>query len=157
MQTTTKPYVIGAGEGEGIWFLNTLFTVKAGADQTDGRFTFMIQNCPPGFAPPRHVHKSETEAFFMLDGTMTVTSGDIDREVGPGDFALLPQGIPHGFCVPEKGPASFIHLTAPGRFDHFAREIGEPARRLVLPEPSDLDIEKFLATLPRYDLEVFTE
>lgn len=117
----------------------------------------MIQLCPPGFAPPRHVHHSETEAFFMLDGTMTLSCADIERQVGPGDFALLPQGIPHGFRVPETGIARFIHLTSPGKFDHFARTIGEPAERLVLPKPSDLDVEKFLATLPEYDLEVFTE
>ena len=155
--TTTKPYVVDAGQGEGIWFLNTLFTVKASADQTEGRFTFMEQLCPPGFAPPRHVHYAETEAFYMLDGSMTVSVADIERQVGPGGFALLPQGIPHGFQVPESGPARFIHLTAPGQFDKFAREIGEPATALVLPEPSELDVEKFLATLPAYHLGVFSE
>lgn len=152
-----RPYVIDQGTGEGIWFLNTLFTVKAGADQTQGRFTFMEQLCPPGFSPPRHVHHAETEAFFMLDGTMTVFCADVEREVSPGDFALLPQGIPHGFQVPTTGPARFIHLTAPGQFDRFAREVGEPASALVLPEPSELDVQKFLATLPRYDLDIFTE
>lgn len=155
--TTTKPYVVDAGQGEGIWFLNTLFTVKAGADQTEGRFTFMEQLCPPGFAPPRHVHYAETEAFYMLDGTVTVSVADIERQVGPGDFALLPQGIPHGFHVPESGPARFIHLTAPGQFDKFAREIGEPATAFVLPEPSALDVTKFLATLPRYNLGAYSE
>lgn len=152
-----RPYVIDQGTGEGIWFLNTLFTVKAGADQTQGRFTFMEQLCPPGFSPPRHVHHAETEAFYMLEGTMTVFCADIEREVRPGDFALLPQGIPHGFQVPESNIARFIHLTAPGQFDRFAREIGEPATSLVLPEPSDLDVERFLATIPAYGLDVFTE
>lgn len=156
-QTTQRPYLIDRGQGEGIWFLNTLFTVKAGADQTEGRFTFMEQLCPPGFSPPRHVHYAETEAFYMLDGTMTVFCADIEREVGPGDFALLPQGIPHGFQVPETSAARFIHLTAPGQFDHFAREIGQPASSLVLPEPSDLDVDRFLTALPAYGLDVFTE
>lgn len=152
---TTKPYVIDSGQGEGIWFLNTLFTVKAGAAQTEGRF--MEQLCPPGFSPPRHVHHTETEAFYMLEGSMIVFVADIERRVGPGDFALLPQGIPHGFQVPDSGPARFIHLTAPGQFDRFAREIGEPATALVLPEPSDLDVDEFLKTLPRYGLGVYTD
>ncbi len=155
--STTRPYVLDAGHGEGIWFLNTLFTVKAGADQTVGRFTFMEQLCPPGFAPPRHLHYSETEAFYMLEGTMTVFCADLERQMAPGDFALLPQGIPHGFQVPDSGPARFIHLTAPGQFDRFARAIGEPTQELVLPEPSDVDIERFLATLPAFGLSVFTD
>ncbi len=153
----TRPYVLDAGDGEGIWFLNTLFTVKAGAGETEGRFTFMEQLCPPGFAPPRHVHHGETEAFYMLEGTMTVFCADVEREVGPGDFALLPQGIPHGFHVPETAPARFIHLTAPGQFDRFAREVGRPATELELPEPVDLDVDGFLAALPEYDLAVFTD
>lgn len=158
MTTHSKgPYVVDAGHGEGIWFLNTLFTVKAGADNTAGRFTFMEQLCPPGFAPPVHVHHAETEAFYMLEGTMTLFCADVLRRLHPGDFALLPQGVPHGFQVPATGPARFIHLTAPGQFDHFAREVGRPATELVLPEPTDLDVDVFLSTLPRYELGVYTE
>ncbi len=154
---TTLPYVLDEGTGEGIWFLNTLFTVKAGADDTEGHFTFMEQLCPPGFAPPRHVHHDEVEAFYMLEGTMSVSVADIERHVQPGDFVLLPRGVPHGFQVPESGPARFIHLTSPGQFDHFAREIGEPAAELVIPEPKPVDVERFMATIPRYGLGIFTE
>src|SRR5919112_4362925 len=142
--TETAPYLLRTGHGEGIWFLNTLFTVKAGAEQAEGAFTFMEQLCPPGFAPPRHVHYAETEAFYMLEGTMTVSCGDVQDEVGPGDFMLLPRGIPHGFVVPQTGPARFIHLTAPGQFDHFAREVGQPAPQLVIPPPTDPNVETLL-------------
>lgn len=155
--TQVTPYLLRSGHGEGIWFLNTLFTVKAGAAQAGGAFTFMEQLCPPGFAPPRHVHYAETEAFYMLEGTMTVSCGAVQDDVGPGDFMLLPQGIPHGFVVPPSGPARFIHLTAPGQFDHFAREVGEPAAELVIPEPSDPDIRTLLDAADRYQLGILTE
>jgi mannose-6-phosphate isomerase-like protein (cupin superfamily) len=149
------PYVVRAGEGEGIWFLSTLFTVKAGAQAAEGAFTFLEQWCPPGFAPPQHVHYAETEAFYMLAGTMTVACGSVHTDVGPGDFMLLPRGIPHGFTVPASAPARFIHLTAPGQFDHFAREVGRPASALVLPEPEEPDMELFVATADRYQLGIF--
>lgn len=160
MTTTQRagaPYVLRAGEGEGIWFLNTLFTVKAGADAADGAFTFMEQQCPAGFAPPPHVHHAETEAFYMLEGTMTVSCGDVRGEVGPGDFVLLPRGIPHGFAVPWSGPARFIHLTAPGQFDSFAREVGEPARELAIPPQTEPDVERLLAAAERYRVGILTE
>lgn len=157
MQSNGRPYVVDAGEGEGIWFLNTLFTVKAGADQTDGAFTWMEQLCPPGFAPPFHVHYSETEAFFMIDGAMTVFCDGIERDVGRGDFVLLPARIPHGFRVAESGPARFVHMTAPGRFDDMARELGQPASSLVLPEPSEPNVERLLAVMERYDLGIFPD
>ncbi len=151
------PYLRRAGEGEGIWFLNTLFTVKAGADQAEGAFTFLEQLCPPGFAPPPHVHYAETEAFYMLEGKMHFSAGDVQGEAGPGDFVLLPRGIPHGFVVPWDGPARFIHLTSPGQFDHFAREVGEPAKELVIPEPSDPDVDRLLEAAARYQLGILTE
>ncbi len=151
------PVLRRAGQGEGIWFLNTLFTVKAGADEAGGSFTFMEQLCPPGFAPPPHVHYRETEAFYLLDGTLSVTCGDLREQLFPGDFLLLPAGVPHGFAVGEAGPARFIHLTSPGQFDHFAREVGEPASDLVLPPPSDPDVEKLLDAAARYQLGILTE
>jgi mannose-6-phosphate isomerase-like protein (cupin superfamily) len=156
-ETDGHPYLLRAGDGEGIWFLNTLFTVKAGAEQAEGAFTFMEQLCPPGFAPPRHVHYAETEAFYMLEGAMTVSCGNVQDDVGPGDFMLLPRGIPHGFVVPPSGPARFIHLTAPGQFDHFAREVGQPASELVIPPPADPDVGALLAAADRYQLGILTE
>jgi mannose-6-phosphate isomerase-like protein (cupin superfamily) len=149
------PYVVRAGRGEGIWFLSTLLTVKAGTEAAEGAFTFLEQWCPPGFAPPQHVHHAETEAFYMLAGSMTVACGSVHTDVGPGDFMLLPRGIPHGFTVPESAPARFIHLTAPGQFDHFAREVGQPASALVLPQVEEPDMDEFVATANRYQLGIF--
>jgi hypothetical protein len=93
----------------------------------------------------------------MLEGTMTVSCGDVQDDVGPGDFMLLPRGIPHGFVVPLSGPARFIHLTAPGQFDHFAREVGQPAAELVIPPPTDPNIGTLLDAAARYQLGILTE
>jgi hypothetical protein len=68
---------------------------------------------------------------------------------------LLPRGIPHGFTVPESAPARFVHLTAPGQFDHFAREVGQPASALVLPQVEEPDMDEFVATANRYQLGIF--
>lgn len=157
MDGLNKPYIVDAGKGEDVWFLNTLITIKAGAKETGGAFSWLEQLCPAGFAPPRHVHYAETEAFYMLEGTMTLSCGDLERDVEPGDFALLPRGIPHGFVVPSTGPARFIHLTAPGRFDHFVRELGEPATAPVIPEPTEPDMDTLFATLERYDFDLLSE
>lgn len=146
--------VVRAGQGEGIWFLNTLLTVKAGAGAAQGAFTWLEQLCPPGFAPPPHVHEAETEAFYLLDGRMTVTCAGVTAELVPGDFVLLPRGVPHGFAVDRAGPARFIHLTAPGQFDHFAREVGEPAGGLRLPEPREPDLAELREVAARYRLGI---
>lgn len=50
----------------------------------------------------------ETEAFHELEGTTTVSCGDVHGDVGPGDSMPLPRGIPHAFSVSSSGPAQFV-------------------------------------------------
>lgn len=47
------PYALSRDEGQSIWFLGTLVTVKAGAAATGNGFTLIEQVLPPGFAPRR--------------------------------------------------------------------------------------------------------
>jgi hypothetical protein len=49
--------------------------IKAGAEETKGGFTLIEQVAPAGFAPPLHVHRDEDEAFYVLEGEITVTCG----------------------------------------------------------------------------------
>jgi quercetin dioxygenase-like cupin family protein len=61
--------------------------------------------CPAGFGPPPHLHHREDEAFYVLEGQMTVTCGEQTWTATPGSFVLLPRGIPHAFTVAAPGRA----------------------------------------------------
>ncbi len=76
MSFSHEGYHHGADEGEAIWFGDALMTVKAGAGDTHGAFTFIECLAPEGFAPRMHVHSGEDEAFYVLSGEMTVACGD---------------------------------------------------------------------------------
>jgi quercetin dioxygenase-like cupin family protein len=154
MSFSQDGYALGEGQGEGIWFLNTLMTVKAGTDQTRGAFTLIEQVCPPGFATPPHIHRSEEEGFYVLDGELTVTCGGKTWTVVPGGFVLLPRGIAHGFTVSPTGPAKLLQITSPARFERFAAELGEPARQPTLPPPSPPDVAKLMALMAKFDYEI---
>jgi hypothetical protein len=43
-----------------------------------------------------------------------------------------------------------LQLTAPGKFERFAAEAGEPAQQLTLPPPSAPDVPKLLALMAKY-------
>jgi 2-polyprenyl-6-methoxyphenol hydroxylase-like FAD-dependent oxidoreductase/quercetin dioxygenase-like cupin family protein len=47
------------------------------------------------FVPP-HIHPTQDEYVYMLDGTMTLVTGDQERTATAGDLIRLPQGEPHG-------------------------------------------------------------
>jgi len=150
----TRGFLRSTGEGEAFWFLGTLMTVKAKSEDTRGGFTLVEQIAPPGFGPPPHVHKSEEEAFFLLEGSISVTCGEDSWRVESGGFVFLPRGVPHAFRVGDEGPARLLQITSPAQFEKFMAEVGEPATERVLPPPSVPDVPRLLAAAAKYDYEI---
>lgn len=58
-------YALGPNEGDALWFLNTLATIRAGGDEPSGSFTFVEFLLPPDFGPPPHIHHKEDEAWCV--------------------------------------------------------------------------------------------
>lgn len=56
-------------------------------------------------ATPTHVHTCESEAWFVLDGTITYRAGTELVELTAGDFIYLPRNVPHAFGITGKTPA----------------------------------------------------
>lgn len=141
MTTTApgRPYVLRSGEGESLWFLGNLVTIKATGDRTRGALTVAEFLNPAGFAPPLHRHLVEDEAFFVLEGHARFWCGDQAFDAGPGDFVLLPVDLPHTFLVGPDQPLRALQITTPSGFEGFAAEVGEPAAQLRLPDPGPVD------------------
>ncbi len=153
--TISQPgYVLDEGDGESIWFLGTLMTVKAGGAQTNNAFTLLEWSAPPGFSPPPHVHRREDEAFYILEGEMSVTCGDESWTASAGSFVFLPKGIQHGFTVTSSGPLRGLQLTSPAGFERFISEAGEPAMTASLPPAASPDIPKLLRAAERSQIEI---
>jgi mannose-6-phosphate isomerase-like protein (cupin superfamily) len=136
---STPPYVRRDGEGEALWFLGCLVTVKATGAETGGRLTVVEFVNPPGFAPPLHRHLDEDEMFYVLSGTAQFRCDGEVLTAGPGDFVLLPARLPHTFVVGAGEPLRTLQITTPSGFEHFAAEVGEPAGARRLPEPGPID------------------
>jgi mannose-6-phosphate isomerase-like protein (cupin superfamily) len=136
---TVDPYVLTAEQGDAFWFLGNLVTIKAGAAQTRGRLTVAEFLNPPGFAPPLHRHVEEDEAFYILDGSAEFRCGDHILQAGPGDFVLLPVGLPHTFIVGADQPLRCLQITTPGGFESFAAAAGQIAPERRLPDPGPID------------------
>jgi mannose-6-phosphate isomerase-like protein (cupin superfamily) len=147
-------YHCGAGEGEAVWFLDTLMTVKAGAAETHGTFTFIECLAPEGFGPPLHVHYGEDEAFYIVSGAMIVVCGEQSWTSTAGSFVVLPRDVPHQFIVTSTEPCRLLQVTAPGGFEHFIGEVGRRAETLSLPEPTVPDIAALAAVATRHGYEV---
>ena len=71
--------------------------------------------------PDPHFHRTITEAFYVLDGTVRIHDGRGWADRRPGDFVWVPEGAIHGFRNESGEPASMLILFAPGapREDYF--------------------------------------
>jgi mannose-6-phosphate isomerase-like protein (cupin superfamily) len=136
--TAVAPYLLGPDDGEALWFLGNLVTLKATAAQTGGALTVAHFVNPAGFAPPLHRHLVEDEMFYVLAGTVRFLAGDAVLDAGPGDFVLLPKTVPHTFVVGDE-PLHALQLTTPAGFEDFAAVVGVPAERRELPVPGPVD------------------
>jgi quercetin dioxygenase-like cupin family protein len=64
--------------------------------------------------PGPHFHRTISESFYVLAGTIRLFDGTSWRDGRPGDFLLVPEGGLHGFKNESGEPASMLILFAPG-------------------------------------------
>ena len=121
------------GEGEPLWFLDTLMEVKLSSAGGDGALSVLEQLAPPGSATPMHRHDATDEHFYVLEGEVVFHSAAGARRCGPGSFVSVPRGTEHAFRVSDAGPARLLVLSAPGRFEEFVRAVSRPAEGRTIP------------------------
>ncbi|MDR8414702.1 cupin domain-containing protein [Nonomuraea sp. 3-1Str] len=61
-----------------------------------------------------HFHRTMTESFYVLDGTVRLFNGDRWIDGNPGDFLFVPEGGIHGFRNESGAPATMLILFTPG-------------------------------------------
>jgi quercetin dioxygenase-like cupin family protein len=127
------------------WFLNALHIFLTDNESTGGAYSLIHLTAPPGLATPYHVHHTEDEAFYLLDGELTVICGEAKTVLGAGGYIFLPRGVPHGFrCNSEKSSRVLIHVM-PGTESGFVGmmlEMAVPVTGRVLPEPTPRDFQR---------------
>src|SRR5262245_65757899 len=73
---TTEPIIRGPGEGKVVGVLRDRSTFKVLPDETRGAYAILEQTIPAGHGPPLHVHRHETEIFYVLEGQFEITLGE---------------------------------------------------------------------------------
>jgi mannose-6-phosphate isomerase-like protein (cupin superfamily) len=96
--------------------------------------------------PEPHFHRSISESFYVLSGTIRMYDGREWVDGQPGDFLFVPEGGVHAFRNESGSPASMLILFAPGadREDYF-ETLDRVGRGLVM------DDEQRAAFFVRHD------
>ena len=125
MSEGPRPIVLGPGEGQTVQGpAGGPLTFKARGEQTGGLLTAIENEIAPGDGPPVHVHASEDEYWYVIEGTLRFRIGDELSEAPAGSFVFVPRGVPHAFQNIGTAPARILVIFTPSGmeafFDRFA-------------------------------------
>lgn len=142
---------LGPDEGERLNWLGDPTTLKVTGAQTSGHYAIAeVISTPDGFVP-LHMHSSEDEAFFVLDGEVDFTVGDRTFPAGPGSFVFGPRGIPHAYKV-KTAQARIMMMFSPAGFEGFIRETSVPLDGLA--PQGEMNMDALVAIAARYGASI---
>ena len=142
--------------GQPRWFFGMLAEVKAAAADTAGQYTLLEITAPPGLETPLHVHYTEDEGFYVLEGTVTIVVGDETVELAAGQHAYGPRDVPHKFKAGPDG-ARMLWVLTPGGFEDFVHEVSVPAETPTVPPPSVAPPENAAEIVERHGMALLPE
>lgn len=152
----SKGYGRGATEGRALWFLGGLVVWKAVGTDTGGVYELVEQLGPAGYEAPLHTHAHETEGFYVVEGELSMTIGDLTFRAAAGAFGYVPATVPHAFRV-ESPTAKFLTFITPPGLEGYFEDLGEPASARTLPPASLIlpDDARIQAVATKYGTKIF--
>jgi quercetin dioxygenase-like cupin family protein len=119
--------------------------VKVRDEDTNGAYSIHDNTIPPGSPGPRpHLHRNHEEAFYVLEGELTVRGEARTIAAPAGSVVVVPRGVVHQPSNPRPEPTRVLLIFSPAGMDRFFEEAAE--RRMPLQAvPTDPAILEELA------------
>lgn len=140
------------------WFLNALHLLLAHNESGEGAYSLIHLSAPPELETPYHIHHDEDEAFYVLEGEITVIRNGEKIVSGPGSYIFLPRGVPHGFRVSSaNGSKVLIHVIPGGKvgFVSMMLEMATPVwDRHNLPAATPPDLKRLGALCEQNSISI---
>jgi quercetin dioxygenase-like cupin family protein len=124
---------MGADEGDRVGHpLGGAVAFKVRGDQSDGVMTAFETAVAPGEGPPLHIHASEDETLYVVEGDVRFKLGDELSAGGPGSFVFVPRGVRHTFQNVGGARARILIHFSPSGMERFFERFAA----LDAPDPS---------------------
>ncbi|WP_107057083.1 cupin domain-containing protein [Streptomyces sp. NRRL WC-3742] len=99
------------------------FAAKVRGTDTGGRLSLLEMTVAQQI--PRHVHHLADEAVYVLTGDLAVEFAGQRHLLSPGQFVLLPHGIPHALAPGSTPPPRVLQVSSPGGWECFVEDFVE--------------------------------
>ena len=147
----TDAVFTGAADVPTLQIGSTTARLVATGSQTGERYGLFRweMTAASGGATP-HYHRTFSEAFYVLEGRISLYDGSEWREGGAGDYLFIPPRGVHAFRNDSSAAASMLILFAPG--PPRERYFEELAERIASGQVySDAERAEFLARHDQYE------
>jgi quercetin dioxygenase-like cupin family protein len=141
----TARHRISRDDGERVLLggLDIVFKITSG--QTGGALAICEMAVEPGRLIPAHLHDTEDEFTYVIDGRIGVLIGEEEFTADAGSWVSKPRGIPHTFWNPGPTHARTIEIITPAGFERFFRELSA-----IFSADGPPDVERLTARAANY-------
>ena len=129
----TQPIIKRATDGDWLNVLGMQLKFLCTSDDTQGRYSSMLNTVPKGLGAPPHQHPWD-EAFYVLQGEVEFMLNEQRHVLNIGDYVLAPANTPHAFTGLSDQEGLLIAFESPGHSHRFFQEISDTVKSL----PEDL-------------------
>jgi len=110
---------------------------------------FEIEIPPEGAAPP-HLHPTQDQTHYILEGHFEFDLGDHKISAGPGSVVYIPRTTVHTYTNTGTQMRKILFIEAPaGPFERFLEETGEPVTDPSSPRGLPPEMDKLQASAQR--------
>ena len=116
---------------------------KVSEKDTDGDFSLFYKQADgtTNGGPPLHLHQSQDEVFYVIEGEFLIQVGDEQFNAKSGDIIFAPRQVPHAFINVGNKPWKMINTFQPaGNMEDFFMKVNA-----LNSAPSGAELEKLFA------------
>lgn len=111
--TNSGGLVVPGGEGRAADVLGIPIRLLGLGRDAAGVMDVLEAEFPAGASFAAHIHRNSDEAFYVLEGELTMRVGDRRVKVSAGAFGLAPRGVAHGFDNEGRRSARVLAWQTP--------------------------------------------
>jgi quercetin dioxygenase-like cupin family protein len=155
MRTEDEGLFVDPGDGKALPNpIGGRMVIKVRDEDTASAYSIHDNTIPPGSPGPRpHIHRHHEEAFYVLEGELTVRVGPRTITAPAGSFVVVPRGVVHQPSNPGTQPTRVLLIFSPAGMDHFFEEAAERRMPLQAPPTDPVVLEELTAFTEKYGYE----
>lgn len=116
-ETRTGVIALKSGEPAALAYDAGTIRVLVSSADTNGASSLVELKEMPGYHTNFHRHNFTDEAFYVLEGMLTVKINNETFDFSAGSYVLIPRGTPHAQGNRGKVPVRVLLTMTPGGFE----------------------------------------